>query len=313
MIKSSRYKVAIVLGLILLPLVLVCQEPTNEANEERIMPLRNLTVPKVSVTLDLESDQPKARLTATLENPGDRNIETQITLPKAIKKNVAVMARSQQKIEWEGPVEVKQTARFTHSVQFSPLLKIEEIKEFKPVAQIDVDVLMPKGAKKLIWSNKELVPGARTSDNRQTYKWSGANQFATTLALIWTTSNTDIEIKKSIQPDWVNRKVLVLLTVRNKGTTPVENIVLEDDFPVHDYEGIANGSQGQFEIYKGNENDQRLLWKYRLPTIMAGGHEVVKFYLKLKYDLQQIRLYETRALEGGEPIAFSKSVLINKN
>jgi hypothetical protein len=191
-------------------------------------------------------------------------------------------------------------------------LKITEINEFKPAAQIDVDVLMPTDAKKLIWSNKKLVSSARTSDNRLAYKWTGANQFATTLALMWTSSSTDIEIEKSIQPDWANRTVLVLLTVRNQGATPAENILLEDDFQVQDYEGIANKSQGQFKIFKGKENDQRLLWKYQLPTIKAGSQVEVKFYLKLKYDLQQIRLYETRALEGGEPIAFSKSVLIRK-
>jgi hypothetical protein len=100
--------------------------------------------------------------------------------------------------------------------------------------------------------------------------------------------------------------------VRNQGTTPVENILLEDDFPVQDYEGIANKSEGKFSIYQGKENDQRLLWSHQLPTIRAGSQVEVKLFLKLKFDLRQIRLYETRALEGGEPIAFSESVLIRR-
>ncbi len=282
-----------------------------ETVSERFQLLNNLQTRNVKGTIDIAADSPRIDMEYTVANLRDKPLRTQTGPMGFESKELVLQPGASSTLRFAAPLEVTKTGRAIRAVRVSPQLHFQEGLSLRPVESYAIDILLPSDAKKLIKANKTLLPQG-TKDGRLAYRWEGSYDHLTTLALWWTTSDTDLSLTKDLRPDWKNRTADVTLRVKNDGKKTARGIVLAEDFPSQSFEGIAGESDGTFTIYRGDENDERLIWQHELIPMAPGQEMEVKYRLRMKHDVPVVRLYETSALEGGEAVVVTKPVAASR-
>lgn len=266
---------------------------------------------KVSGIINLQTTQPRAELTHSVKNLTKKQLKVDLNPQGVTSKKITFRPNQTIKVDWNVPLKIQQVGRLVQSVRISPQLLLNETLPLKPVENFSIEIILPAEAKKLLKSNKPLVFRGK-KDGRLVYKWSGRDTYLTTAMVFWTTSDVNLSMTKEINLNWGQQTVSVTLNVKNEGQATAQNIILKEDFPSQTFEGISRGSQGNFSVYQGQFNDQRLIWQYSLPHLTPGEQTEVRYQLKLKYAVPEIRLYETRALEQGEPIAVTEMLTVKR-
>lgn len=288
------------------PLIAAHLAPT----EKRIRVARSLKVSQVTGTIDLKSAHGRALMVHTLANREQEDMEVRARMDAAATQQVMLPAAGNATVRFQSPVPVTREGKHLRSVRVAPQLVVDDSLLLEPVDESIIEVKLPDDAKKIVKSNKTLVP-VEDNDGSLTYRWLGSGEYLTPLVLWWTTSETDLSIDKVADPDWENGTVSVALKIRNNGADPARGVVLKENFPTQIYTADAT-SGGEFTLYKGEVNDTRLLWEYAMPELAAGEEFAVDYTLRIDPGLRVAGLHETHAVQNGEPVALSDAVRVRR-
>lgn len=288
------------------PLIAANLAPT----EKRIRVARHVKVTRVTGTIDLTSAHGRAEIIHTVANRGQADMDVRAGMAAVAAQTVTLPAAGEAAVRFRSPVPVIRGKGHLRSIRVAPQLIVDDSLLLEPVDESTIEVLLPDDAKKIVKSNKPLVP-VENADGRLTWRWQGRGEYLTPLVLWWTTSGTDLSIDKQVIPDWENGTVSVALTIRNNGAAPARGVVLKEDFPTQIY-SAGSASGGRFTRYEGEVNDTRLLWEYAVPELPAGGELAVDYTLGIDPGRRVAGLHETRALQNGEPVALSEAVRVRR-
>lgn len=279
-------------------------------SDKQIKKLRQVELSQITGTLDLRAAKPELVLTQKLRNLSRDTMTMDLDAAGVDTTRLRLPSRGEKTVNWKLPVRTAKLGRQAEMVQASPQLFINKGSMINPAKRFSIKLQLPQSAKKIIKSNKPLV-SERQRDGSMLYNWKGENEYLTTWAVWWTNSETDIDLNKTVRVDQQSRVATVTVTVKNQGNAAARGIRLSEDFPPQDFTGMNQGSAGQFRTVKGEINDQRLIWEYSLPDLPSGQSKTVRYKLKVKPGIPNVRLFETVGLEDGEPIAVSNAVTGN--
>jgi hypothetical protein len=266
---------------------------------------KTLTVEEVAGTFDIQPDTTTVGLTYRIANHGDdRELSTPRGKAKLNKEMTAEVAL-------QHPVDMGKPSKKTRSAKVSTQLYADGEQLLAPAAAYSVKVILPADATKLLSSNKKLIPLGREA-GRLAYAWQGTSHYLTSFYAWWTTSTTDLALTKTIIPDWENRKARVIIDIRNESAVPARNIMVKEDFPSRSFSGLTGESDGRFITFTGEANDARLIWECPIAEIGGGRQARISYAVELKHAMDEIALYETRAMEEGEVIALSEAISARK-
>lgn len=261
---------------------------------------KTVTIEEVNGTLDIQSGITEVDLSYTIiNNDDDIELSTQKGKAKIRKgKNEAVMLKH---------AATTAKSKKTGSARVLTHIDVDGEKLLIPAKKYAVKVILPQEATRLLKSNKKLAPSGRES-GRLAYTWQGNDHYLSSFYVWWTTSKTDISLSKTIIPDWDNGKAKVIIDIKNDSVFPARSIVLKEDFHSQSFSGVTKESEGTFRDIRGETNDSRLSWEYPVSELGGGQQKRVAYVLELKHAMDEIPLYETRAIEEGEVIALSEAV-----
>jgi hypothetical protein len=256
-----------------LPLIVLCFMVVAGHSEAKDMS-KKLTVEEVAGTFDIQPDTTTVVLTYRIANHGDdRELSTPRGKAKISKDTTAEVAI-------QHPIDIGKPSKKTRSAKVSTQLYADGEQLLAPAATYSVKVILPADATKLLSSSKKLIPLGWEA-GRLTYAWQGSSHYLTSFYAWWTTSTTDLALSKTIIPDWENKKARVIIDIRNEGELPARNILFKEDFPSQSFSG--------------------------------GGRQArISYAIELKHAMDEIALYETRAMEEGEVIALTEAISARK-
>lgn len=266
---------------------------------------KKLTVEEVAGTFDIRPDTTTVGLTYRIANHGD---DRELSTPKGKSR---INRGETEDVAIQHPVVMGKPGKKTGSANVSTQLFADGERLLAPAAKYSVKVILPAAATKLLSSNKKLIPLGREA-GRLTYAWQGSSHYLTSFYAWWTTSATDLALTRTIIPDWESRRARVIIDIRNESAAPARNIVIKEDFPSQSFSGLAGESEGRFSTLSGDANDARLMWECPIAEIGAGGQTRISYAIELKHPMDEIALYETRAMEEGEVIALSEAISARK-
>lgn len=275
---------------------------------KQIQTLRSVQVEQVTGTVNLKQAKPELVLEHQVRNTSAKALTLQLGAKDVRGRRIRIPARGKSAVSLRVPVKTRSVGNKVRAFQVSPQLLVDSQQAFSSTRSFSIDVRLPSAAKKIIKSNKPLRALGRQQGDL-VYQWRGKDQFMTTLSVWWTTSDIDVELQKTVNVNRRTRVAVVTVTVTNKGRTPARGVTLSENFAAHEVSAVARGSSGRFRVERGQVNDHRLLWSHSLPTLAPGGRRVVTYRLKAAPRTPDLRLYETVAEAGGEPVALSNPVV----
>jgi hypothetical protein len=98
--------------------------------------------------------------------------------------------------------------------------------------------------------------------------------------------------------------VTVTIVVRNRGPGDAQGIQLEDSFDPRDFAGVGD----EFRTYRGQVNDQRLLWSRLIPSLSAGTSVTVEYTVNALLAVWSTSLPGTTASIGGKLVGVSNKI-----
>lgn len=274
---------------------------------DKLKILSQVNTSQVKGTVDMTAVRPQLILSQTIRNRSKKDMSYTINSHGLTPFTLKVPNNQSKQLNVKLPIKSQKIGKISSMVQVSPQLLINNITAVNPVKDYEIKVILPKSAKKIVKSNKQLISEVQ-NDGTKVYNWKGKNEYLTPLNIWWTNSDTDISLKKSVQVNTNKRVAVVSITVKNNGDSVAKNIILSEDFSPQEFKGLSNVSNGKFEIIKGTVNDVRLVWKHKLTSLSSGQSKRITYQLQIQQNLVDIRLYETVGLEKGEPISVSNSI-----
>jgi hypothetical protein len=163
----------------------------------------------------------------------------------------------------------------TKSLLFDPNMLFDDKPSAMPIGSIQIDVLLPEGVNQLAWAS-QMPREENFESGKKSYSWFGVDQYATQLALKWSTLDVNLSIEKSINPDTVNdygQRIEVKIKLLNNGTSSLEKIQLVDQYSLSNFEGI----EPENEFSKENNV---LFWVTAIDSLDPGEEKTITYILK---------------------------------
>ncbi len=168
------------------------------------------------------------------------------------------------------------TGETTKMLALNPTMLFDGKPNSMPAKALLIRVLLPEGIKGLAWANQEPDEEG-LQDSRRFYSWSGVDIYPTTLCLKWSTLQIELSVEKSVRPQEITssgQTINVVITIQNKGETPVNNIALVDQYLALDF------GRGE-PLWEFVEREGWLFWTRNINSIGPG--EIRVFAYSLKY------------------------------
>jgi hypothetical protein len=246
--------------------------------------LSQVEIPQVRGTVDLRVKNPQLNLSQVIRNKSTQEMSYTISAKGLAPKKVIVPQKQRKAVTLKLPVNVQKVGKFSAMTKITPQVLVNKSTTVNPVKDFSIKVHLPEAAKKVIKSNKPLF-SKRQADGTVVYDWRGKNKYMTPLHIWWTSSETDIDLTKQIDVDSKKGIVKVTIMVKNNGSSNAKNIRLSEDFPVQNFRGLEQTSNGKFKKIKGDVNDNRLVWESTLNNLPAGQSKKVEYRLQTLFPM----------------------------
>jgi uncharacterized repeat protein (TIGR01451 family) len=157
------------------------------------------------------------------------------------------------------------------------------------------DIKLPKGIKKIIWSNKEPY-GYKTDKNGfVVYTWQEADRYPTMLGIKWSTLDINLGVAKSASPEKItraNETIIVSIIVENNGNNELANVVLTDNYLPSEFEGVS--PKEEFSIPQVNGSDPRLVWVKKIASLKPKERKTISYSLKYIGDVSKVYNFDLK-------------------
>lgn len=190
------------------------------------------------------------------------------------------------------------------SVSFDLVLMIGKKTPIDPPQETTISIELPKNIR-LIRCNMDY----ERSVNQQgvtILKINRSKKYLTSLVLVFATDDVGVSMEKNITPRNIKAgaDVKVNLKITNSGKRVLQDIMVEDNYDSRDFS--ADGPE--FTRYKGEENDQRLIYQSSIKSLEPGQTVELNFTIKANYAVMKTSLSAAKATMKGRLLGVSNKV-----
>jgi len=204
----------------------------------------------------------------------------------------------------------------TKMLSFDPTLTFNCKANSQRVKIFFVEILLPEGIEKIIWSNKDYYDNGVDKDGRAFYLWVYDSVYPTTLSIKYSTLDINLGVVKEASPKKIttpNEKINISITIENKGDGVVNDIVLSDDFVPSDFEAVE--PLEEFITTESNTSDPRLFWVKDIEQLKPGETKTASYSVKYIGDVSQIYDFDLKPsiiTVNGNLVGVSNTVTLSK-
>lgn len=172
----------------------------------------------------------------------------------------------------------------------------------KQIGSSQIKVVLPEDYT-FIRANKPFEVSREGVNTILLYK--EARKYLTPLLIVFNTNGMGLSIEKTVVTGSIKKgNVTFILDITNTGTKPLDEILLEDNLDPRDFS--AQGEE--FTLYQGEINDQRLLWKRKIPSLSPGEKLKIEYTVQASHDINAVSLDAAKATVNGVLVGVSNKL-----
>lgn len=174
------------------------------------------------------------------------------------------------------------------------------------VESVNVAVSLPEGGSPLMKMTPPLIENEGAVPS---YILFSRGQYTSPLTMLYTMAPVNVRIHKTLTPNPIKEgPVTVSLTLTNVGKEMAKGLIIKDSLDPRDFSGEGEG----FTLYKGEANDQRLLWEYALESLGAGEKTTISYEVIANGAVHDVALDAASVVVDNELAGISNKVWLHK-